>query len=128
MAGSGTPGGSTPPRLKRVYEPRAAGDGTRVLVERLWPRGLRKEDPRIDVWLKEISPSPALRKWFSHDPAKWREFQRRYRAELAANAEAVAHLRAHLAAGAVTLVYAARDEEHNSARVLVEWMGTTGGS
>jgi uncharacterized protein YeaO (DUF488 family) len=111
------------PRLKRVYEPRAAADGTRVLVERLWPRGIRKEDPRLDLWLKEIAPSPALRSWFAHDPAKWSEFRRRYRAELAGNAAAVARLRALLAAGPVTLVYAARDEQHNSARVLLEWLG-----
>jgi uncharacterized protein YeaO (DUF488 family) len=114
---------SPAPRLKRVYEPRSAEDGTRVLVERLWPRGLRKEDPRLDVWLKEIAPSPALRSWFAHDPAKWDEFRRRYRAELAANADAVARLRALLAEGPVTLVYAARDEQHNSARVLLEWLG-----
>jgi uncharacterized protein YeaO (DUF488 family) len=114
------------PRLERVYAPRAAEDGTRVLVERLWPRGIRKEDPRIDTWLKEIAPTPALRAWFAHDPAKWTEFQRRYRAELAANPDAVARLRALMAAGPVTLVYAARDEQRNSAQVLLEWLGETG--
>jgi uncharacterized protein YeaO (DUF488 family) len=114
----------TPPgaRLRRVYEPRAADDGQRVLVERLWPRGIRKEDPRIDLWLKEIAPSPALRTWFAHDPARWPGFQRRYRAELAANGDAVARLRALLAQGPVTLVYAARDEQRNSARLLAEWL------
>jgi uncharacterized protein YeaO (DUF488 family) len=111
------------PRLKCVYEPRAADDGTRVLVERLWPRGIRKEDPRIDGWLKKIAPSPALRTWYGHDPAKWPEFRRRYRAELAANEDAVAKLRALLAQGPATLVYAAKDEQRNSARVLVEWIG-----
>ena len=113
---------SAPP-LKRIYEPRAAQDGTRVLVERLWPRGVSKQDPRIDQWLKEIAPSPELRAWFGHEPARWAEFQRRYRAELAGNAEAVARLRALLAQGPVTLVYAARDPEINSARVLREWLG-----
>ena len=109
-------------RLKRVYEPRAEEDGTRVLVERLWPRGIRKEDPRIDLWLKEISPSPALRTWYGHDPAKWPEFQQRYRAELGKNADAVAKLSGLIAQGTVTLVYAAKDEQRNSARVLVEWL------
>ena len=104
------------PAIKRVYEPRAPEDGLRVLVERLWPRGIRKEDPRIDTWLKDISPSPELRKWFAHDTAKWPEFQRRYRAELDANPTAVAALRELLAKGQVTLVYAAKDERINSTR------------
>ncbi len=116
------PSSGTPP-LKRVYESRTGSDGARVLVERLWPRGIRKTDPRIDQWLKEIAPSAPLRAWFGHEPAKWAEFQRRYRAELAANGEAVARLRALLAQGPVTLVYAARDEQRNSARVLAEWLG-----
>ncbi|HKI98837.1 MAG TPA: DUF488 domain-containing protein [bacterium] len=110
------------PRLKRVYEARVPEDGTRVLVERLWPRGVRKEDPRVDLWLKDIAPTPDLRTWFAHDPAKWAEFQHRYRAELAANPDAVAKLRALLGEGPVTLVYAARDEERNSARLLLEWL------
>lgn len=114
------------PRLKRVYEPRSTDDGTRLLVERLWPRGIRKEDPRVDAWLKEIAPSPDLRKWYAHDPAKWPEFQQRYRAELQANADAVARLREHLAAGPVTFVYAASDTERNSARVLAEWLAERG--
>lgn len=119
---------TTPPRpaLKRVYEPRVPEDGTRVLVERLWPRGVRKEDPRVDVWLKDLGPSSALRKWFGHDPARWEEFQRRYRAELDANPDAVAALRGYLAAGTVTLVYAARDTERNSARVLADWLAEQG--
>jgi len=111
------------PPLRRVYEPPAAGDGTRILVERLWPRGIRKEDPRVTTWLKEIAPSPALRAWYSHDVAKWTEFQRRYRAELDANGEAVARLRALLAAGPATLVFASKDAERCSARVLVDWLG-----
>lgn len=104
--------------LKRVYEPREKSDGTRVLVERLWPRGLTKERAGVDVWMKEVSPSPALRKWYGHDPAKWEEFQRRYRKELAANAEAVEELRRLAREGPVTLVYAASDQERNSAAVL----------
>jgi uncharacterized protein YeaO (DUF488 family) len=115
------------PALRRVYEPRAPQDGTRVLVERLWPRGVRKEDPRIDLWLKDLSPSPELRRWFAHEAEKWPEFQRRYRAELDAagspTAAAVAELRDLIAQGPVTLVYAARDPQMNSALVLREWLG-----
>jgi uncharacterized protein YeaO (DUF488 family) len=113
----------TAPALRRVYEPPAPEDGTRVLVERLWPRGVRKEDPRVDVWLKEIAPSPELRRWFAHDGSKWPGFQRRYRAELDANTPAVAELRDLIAQGPVTLVYAARDPQMNSALVLREWLG-----
>lgn len=105
-------------KLKRAYEEPSAEDGLRVLVERLWPRGLTKERAAIDLWLKEIAPSPELRKWYGHDPAKWTEFQKRYRAELRENAEAVEQLRRTGKEGTVTLVYAARDEEHNSALVL----------
>ena len=114
------------PPTKRVYEPRAPEDGMRVLVERLWPRGIRKEDPRVDVWLKDIAPSQELRKWYGHDPDKWEEFQRRYRAELAESGDAVGALREYLADGPATLVYAARDEERNSARVLAEWLAERG--
>lgn len=113
------------PRIQRVYVPREAQDGTRVLVERLWPRGVRKDDGRVDVWLKEVSPSPELRRWFAHDVTRWTEFRRRYRAELAANVEAVARLRDLLAQGPATLVYAAKDEAHNSARLLAEWIAET---
>ena len=109
-------------RLKRVYEPPAKADGIRLLVERLWPRGLTKEAAAIDQWMKEVSPSPALRQWYAHDPAKWPEFQRRYRAELAADKDAVAALRAIVAKGAVTFVYAAKDEEKNSATVLKSYL------
>ncbi len=105
-------------RLKRVYEEPAASDGFRILVERLWPRGLTKEAAVIDQWMKEVSPSPGLRQWYGHDPEKWPEFQRRYRAELEANKAAVAALRAQCAGGAVTFVYAAKDEERNSAALL----------
>jgi uncharacterized protein YeaO (DUF488 family) len=108
--------------LKRVYESAAAGDGFRILVERLWPRGLSKQAAHIDLWLKDISPSPGLRKWYSHDVSKWIEFQKRYRAELGGS-PALSQLRSLLREkGTVTFVYAARDEEHNSARVLKEFL------
>lgn len=110
--------------VKRVYEPAAASDGTRVLVDRLWPRGLRKEDARLDEWLRDIAPSPELRKWYAHDAARWEEFQARYRAELA-TPERLAHLE-RLAAiartGTLTLLYAAREERHNSAVVLAQML------
>ncbi len=107
-----------PIRLKRVYEPPAKADGVRVLVERLWPRGLTKAAAKIDHWTKDIAPSPALRQWFAHDPEKWTGFRRRYRAELAANKEGVAALRALCAKGTVTFVFAAKDEAQNSAALL----------
>lgn len=108
--------------LKRVYEEPKGTDGQRVLVDRLWPRGLTKERAKVDLWLKEIAPSAELRKWFGHDPAKWAEFKRRYSAELRANAEPVAQLKAEAKKGPVTLVYGAKDEEHNDAVVLMEWL------
>ncbi|KQX34356.1 hypothetical protein ASD04_17110 [Devosia sp. Root436] len=106
--------------IKRIYEPRAPGDGTRVLIDRLWPRGMTKAEARIDQWLKAVAPSPALRKWFGHDPANWAEFVQRYRAELAANAEVVDQLRAM--DGKVTLLYAAHDQQHNHALVLLDFL------
>jgi uncharacterized protein YeaO (DUF488 family) len=109
-------------KLKRVYEQPDAKDGERVLVDRLWPRGLTKEKARVDLWLKEIGPSTELRKWFGHDPAKWAEFRRRYRAELKENGEQVAQLGAEVRKGPVTLVYGAKDEQHNEAVVLLEWL------
>ena len=105
-------------RLKRAYEPPAPDDGTRVLVDRLWPRGVRKADAAIDCWLKEIAPSSELRRWFGHDPDRWEEFQRRYRAELSAHPELLDRLRALAAQGTLTLVYSAHDEDHNDAVVL----------
>ena len=105
-------------KLKRAYEKPSDEDGQRVLVERLWPRGLTKAKAKIDHWLKEISPSPELRKWYSHDVAKWPEFRRRYQAEIRANPEPVRQLRKLARQGPVTLIYAARDQEHNSAVVL----------
>jgi uncharacterized protein YeaO (DUF488 family) len=103
---------------KRVYEPASRADGTRLLADRLWPRGVTKAAAKIDEWLKDIAPSPELRKWFGHDPAKWEEFQRRYRAELGAHEVELARLRQLARQGRVTLVYAARDDKHNSASVL----------
>ena len=107
-------------KIKRVYEPPAKEDGRRILVERLWPRGLTKEKAKIDLWLKDIAPSPALRVWFGHDPAKWRVFRRRYAAELKRRRALVHQVRAKTEAGRVTFVYAARDAAHNSAVVLKE--------
>ncbi len=109
-------------KIKRVYEPAAKADGTRVLIDRLWPRGLSKRAARVDVWMKEIAPSPALRKWFGHDPAKWSEFRRRYRRELAKNAAALEPLRRLAARRRTTLIYAAREERYNDAVVLLEYL------
>jgi uncharacterized protein YeaO (DUF488 family) len=114
-------------RLKRVYDSPAANDGARYLVERLWPRGMTKEKAALKAWLKEVAPSPELRKWYGHDPEKWPEFQKRYREELKdeAHREALAELREAARHGPVTLVYAAHDEERNSAAVLKQVL--TGG-
>lgn len=109
--------------IKRVYEAPSAHDGTRVLVDRLWPRGLTKAKAAVDLWLKEIAPTTELRKWFGHDPDKWAEFTRRYRAELTANTEQVALLRSAMKKGKVTLVYGAKDEKHNDAVVLQKFLG-----
>lgn len=108
--------------LKRVYEPPSDADGTRILVDRLWPRGLSKDKARVDLWLKEIAPTTELRQWFGHDPQKWAEFQRRYRAELEANIETVSTLKDALSKGPATLVYGARDETHNDAVVLAAYL------
>jgi uncharacterized protein YeaO (DUF488 family) len=105
-------------KLKRVYENPSPKDGSRILVERLWPRGLTKERASVDLWLKDVAPSPELRKWFGHDPARWERFQRRYRQELREKEDAIQLLKQKAKEGAVTLVYAARDEEHNGALAL----------
>ena len=105
-------------KLKRAYSPPSARDGTRILIDRLWPRGVRKSDAGIDRWIKEIAPSTALRKWFGHDPARWPEFRRRYMAEIRDHADQLSELRAAARKGPVTLVFAARDELHNDAVVL----------
>jgi len=110
-------------RLKRVYEKPSKEDGVRILVERLWPRGLTKEKARIDLWPKEIAPSDGLRKWFGHDPAKWDDFRKRYEAELKKKKEAIERLRRKVGEGDVTFVYAARDEAHNSAVALKRFLG-----
>jgi uncharacterized protein YeaO (DUF488 family) len=111
-----------PFRLKRAYEPAARADGKRVLVERLWPRGVSNADLRLDDWLKDVAPSTALRKWFSHDPEKWNAFQLRYRKELDANREAWQPLLALGKRNRVTLVYSSHDEEHNNAVALKQYL------
>ena len=105
-------------QLKRVYEKPSRTDGLRILVDRLWPRGLTKDGAAIQLWLKDVAPSTELRKWFDHDPAKWQEFQVRYRKELREKKDALKLLRQKSDEGIVTLVYGARDEEHNDALVL----------
>ena len=104
--------------IKRVYEEPRPADGTRILVDRLWPRGLSKERARVDLWLKDIAPSTELRKWFGHDPSKWTEFQARYRQELKSEAELLDVLKEKAAKGTITLLYGAKDEVHNEAVVL----------
>jgi uncharacterized protein YeaO (DUF488 family) len=104
--------------LKRAYEPKARTDGLRILVDRLWPRGVTKAKLGIDEWMKELAPSRELRQWFAHDPAKWREFQRRYKRELRAHVDLLDKLAALARRRRVTLVFGARDEEHNDAVVL----------
>jgi uncharacterized protein YeaO (DUF488 family) len=106
--------------VKRVYEPARAADGKRFLVERLWPRGVKKSALKVEGWLREVTPSTELRKWFSHDPAKWSEFRRRYFAELDAQPEVVQPLLEAARQGKVTLVYSSHDEQHNNAIALKE--------
>jgi uncharacterized protein YeaO (DUF488 family) len=105
-------------KLKRAYGHPAAKDGMRILIDRLWPRGLRKAEAVVDRWMKDIAPSTALRKWFGHDPARWPEFRRRYATEIHAHSDQLAELRALARKGQITLVYSARDESHNDAVVL----------
>lgn len=107
-------------KIKRVYEKPDKEDGFRVLVDRLWPRGLTKEKAAVDLWLKEIAPSNELRKWFGHEPEKWPEFRKKYLQELEKNEGPVLILKDHLTKGTVTLIYAARDQVHNEALVLKE--------
>ena len=109
-------------RIKRTYEPRARGDGRRVLVERLWPRGIRKGALKLDGWLKEVAPSDGLRRWFHHDPSRWHEFRRRYAAELRARSEALQDLLEAARRGPITLLYAARDRQHNSAVAVRDYL------
>jgi uncharacterized protein YeaO (DUF488 family) len=109
-------------KTKRVYEPAEPRDGIRYLVDRLWPRGIKKEELKIEAWLKDVAPSPALRKWFAHDPTKWKEFQQRYRVELEANPHAWRPILETAKQGNVTLLYSARDTEHNSAVLLKKFL------
>lgn len=105
-------------RLKRAYEPAAPDDGKRILVDRLWPRGVSKESAALDDWMKDVAPSTELRRWFGHNPARWAEFQRRYRAELRQHGAELDRIRSLAKKHTVTLVYSAHDEEHNDAVVL----------
>ena len=109
-------------KLKRAYQPPAAEDGRRFLVDRLWPRGVKKDALALDAWLKDAAPSTELRKWFNHDPDKWDEFQQRYSAELDANPAAWGPLLQAAREGTITLVYSARDEEHNQAVALKTYL------
>ena len=109
-------------RIRRAYEPAARGDGRRLLVERLWPRGMRKEALRLDAWVKDVAPSTELRKWFSHRVDRWTEFQRRYRRELNTHRDAWSPILEASKRGPVTLVYSAHDPEHNAAVVLRDYL------
>lgn len=109
-------------QLKRVYEPETPKDGMRFLVERLWPRGIKKESLHFDAWLKDVAPSTELRQWFAHDPAKWEGFQRRYFAELDANSEALAPIRKAVRKGPVTLLFSSHDVAHNNALALKSYL------
>lgn len=108
--------------IRRCYDPPGRNEGQRILVDRIWPRGVRREDLAPDLWLKEIAPSAELRRWFGHDPEKWDAFRHRYFAELDGNPHAVARLRDRIATGPVTLLYAARDEAHNNAVALRDYL------
>jgi uncharacterized protein YeaO (DUF488 family) len=107
-------------RLKRVYEPATASDGERILIDRIWPRGVTRREARLDEWAPELAPSTELRRWFAHDPVRFAEFRRRYTVELATQEGKLRELRRRARSGTLTLVYAARDEEHNDAVVLAE--------
>lgn len=109
-------------KIKRVYEKPEKKDGYRILVDRLWPRGLTKEKAALDLWLKEIAPSTELRKWFNHDPAKWKEFINKYLKELKENEKPVSILKDYLKKGQVTLIHAAKDEDHNEALVIKDFI------
>ena len=113
-------------KTKRVYERAASTDGARFLVDRVWPRGVRKTSLHIEEWLKDVAPSDALRHWFGHDPKKWDEFQRRYFPELEANPDAVKPLLDAMRQGAITLVYGAHDTEHNNAVALKSYLESPG--
>ncbi len=107
-------------KTKRIYDQASLADGKRILIDRLWPRGIKKEEAKIDEWLRDIAPSTELRKWFSHDPAKWQEFKKRYKRELQDKAELVSKLKTEAKKGTITLLFAAKDTEHVNAVVLKE--------
>jgi uncharacterized protein YeaO (DUF488 family) len=109
-------------QIKRVYEPPAKTDGFRVLVDRVWPRGVSKNDAAVDLWMKDVAPSTELRKWFNHDPARWKVFREKYCTELRRRSSELDELKAHAAKRRLTLVYSARDLEHNQALVLQEML------
>ncbi|HEY5370999.1 MAG TPA: DUF488 domain-containing protein [Hanamia sp.] len=109
-------------KIKRVYEKPDQTDGVRILVDRLWPRGLTKEKAALDLWLKDIAPTTELRKWFNHEPEKWKEFIKKYLKELKGNEEPVSILKDYLKKGQVTLVHAAKDEDHNEALVIKDFI------
>ncbi len=109
-------------RLKRVYDAPSEMDGTRILVDRLWPRGLSKQKAQIDYWFKELAPSTELRKWFNHDPEKWHSFRERYFKELDSHPEIVEQVNNNIRKGDVTFIYAAKDEQHNNAVALKEYL------
>lgn len=109
-------------QIKRVYEPAAKTDGFRVLVDRVWPRGISKSHAAVDLWMKDIAPSTELRKWFNHDPARWKVFREQYRTELRQRSSELEELKSHAAKRRLTLVYSARDLEHNQALVLQEML------
>ena len=113
-----------PLRTKRIYDPPSVDDGQRILVDHIWPRGVKREAAKLTEWVKLIAPSSELRKWFGHDPARFAEFRRRYFEELDANEEAVRRLRGLLVEGPATLLYAARDTAHNNAVVLADYLRT----
>jgi uncharacterized protein YeaO (DUF488 family) len=109
-------------RIKRIYEPASRGDGKRILVDRLWPRGISKDRAAVDEWIREIAPSSELRKWFGHDPSKWDQFKKKYRKELLKNRNLILRLKEDSRNGPVTLLYSAKDPEHNNAVALKEVM------
>lgn len=109
-------------KTKRVYESSEAGDGVRFLVERLWPRGMKKENLKMEAWLKDVAPSEGLRRWYAHDVLKWKQFQQRYRAELEKHPDAWKPILEAARRGPVTLLYSARDQEHNSALLLKSFL------
>ncbi len=115
-------------RTKRIYEKPARSDGRRILIDRLWPRGLSKDAAQLHFWARSVAPSHELRRWYHHDPSKWDEFRRRYVAELDANPEGLAELREHLGTGTVTLLFGSKEEHLNNATALREYLQSPGKS